>query len=317
MTEHVLKTQSRSVPWAHVAQFAIVVSLVAVFIVTVRDLRGYHFTVLPRPYAASLVLGLGAVLSLFFLWYRLIARVSHQHVPFFGAMRIFAYTWLGRYLPGRIWSSVGKVFVGSRFGLSAEQLTLASLLEQILSNMAHAVLALFFLLFLLSERVDSPAVLISMSVLVLGAGLLVLQPTVLGRIVNTLLKRLGCSPLEPDRFPSRTEIFAFALGYSLPLFLYGGSFWLVVVALNPDNDLSPVYLLAAFVVGSFIGKLSFVLPAGGIGVREAALVFLLQSAVGLPLAILASLISRLSLALIDVLFVSAVSAVERLGIVDA
>ena len=188
--EHAVKTWFRRFPWARAAQVLIIVSLAVVLLATVRDLGHYDFTLLAKPVRCSLGLALAAVLSLFFVWYRLLARISHQPVPVLVALRIFAYSWLGRYVPGRVWSSVGKVYVGARFGLSTEELTLASLLEQILSNVAHICLALFFLLFLFSGKVDSPAILISVSVLLLGAGLVVLQPAVLTRIVNRLLKRV-------------------------------------------------------------------------------------------------------------------------------
>jgi glycosyltransferase 2 family protein len=313
--EHGWKTWFRRVPWARAAQGLIIVSLAVVLVATVRDLGSYDFTLLAKPYAASLGLALCAVLSLFLVWYRLLARISHRPVPLFVALRIFAYSWLGRYVPGRVWSSVGKVYVGKGLGLSTEELTLASLLEQILSNVAHIVLALFFLLFLYSGKVDSPAILISVGVLLLGAGLVVLQPSVLKRIVNLLLKRVGCGSLEQEHFPRGEEIMLFGLSYILPLILYGSSFWLIVVALDSTTKTSLLYLLGVFTIGSFVGKLSFVLPAGGIGVREAALVFMLQSTIGLPLAILASLMSRLSLALVDVCFVCSVSAVERLAAV--
>ena len=313
--EHALKTWFRTVPWARGAQVLIIVSLAVVLLATVRDLGHYDFTLLAKPYAASLGLALAAVLSLFLVWYRLLARISHRPVPLLVALRIFAYSWLGRYVPGRVWSSVGKVYVGARFGLSTEELTLASLLEQILSNVAHICLALFFLLFLFSGKVDSPAILISVSVLLLGASVVVLQPPVLKRIVNRLLKRVGCGVLEQGHFPGGKEIILFGFAYILPLILYGSSFWLIVLALDSTTKTSLPYLLGVFTLGSFVGKLSFVLPAGGIGVREAALVFMLQSTIGLPLAILASLMSRLSLALVDVCFVCSVSAVERLAAV--
>jgi uncharacterized membrane protein YbhN (UPF0104 family) len=299
--------------WAWAAQGLILVSLAVVFLATVRDLGSYDFTLLAKPYAASLGLALGAVLSLFLVWYGLLARISHRPVPLFGALKVFAYSWLGRYVPGRVWSSVGKVYVGARLGLSTEELTLASLLEQILSNVAHTVLALFVLLFLFSGAVDRPAVVISTAIAVLGAGLIVLQRRVLERIVNLFLKRLGYGALEQERFPSGGEIMLVGLAYILPLILYGSSFWLIVVALGAATQTSLLYVLGVFIIGSFVGKLSFVLPAGGIGVREAALVFLLQATIGLPLAVLASLMSRLSLALVDVGFVCAVSVVERIG----
>ena len=313
--EHALKTWFRTVPWARGAQVLIIVSLAVVLLATVRDLGHYDFTLLAKPYAASLGLALAAVLSLFLVWYRLLARISHRPVPLLVALRVFAYSWLGRYVPGRVWSSVGKVYVGARFGLSTEELTLASLLEQILSNVAHICLALFFLLFLFSGKVDSPAILISVSVLLLGAS--VVGAPAAGSQANRQppLKRVGCGVLEQGHFPGGKEIILFGFAYILPLILYGSSFWLIVLALDSTTKTSLPYLLGVFTLGSFVGKLSFVLPAGGIGVREAALVFMLQSTIGLPLAILASLMSRLSLALVDVSFVCSVSAVERLAAV--
>ena len=227
--EHALKTWFRSVPWARVAQVLIAVSLAVVLLATVRDLGNFDFTLLAKPYAASLGLALAAVLSLFLVWYRLLARISHQPVPLWVALRVFAYSWLGRYVPGRVWSSVGKVYVGARLGLSTEELTLASLLEQILSNVAHTCVALFFLLFLFSGKVDSPAILISLSVLLLGAGLVVLQPPVLRRIVNRLLKRVGCGVLEQEHFPGGEEIILFGFGVHPA----AGSLRLVILADRP------------------------------------------------------------------------------------
>ena len=309
---HASTTRFRRLPWGRLAQVLIVVSLAVVFLATMRDLRGYDFTILPWPFAASLVLAFSTILSLFYAWYRLIVRVSRRSVPLFGALRIFAYSWLGRYVPGRVWSSVGKVYVGAKLGLSVEELTLASVLEQVFSNLAHVVLALFFLFFLFTGDLANPATLVSVSAFSIGAGLLVLQPPVLRGLVNLILRRLGGKSLDQAQFLHNGESALFVLAYVVPLLLYGGSFWLIVVALDSATNASLLHMMGAFTVGSFIGKLAVVLPAGGIGVREAALVVILQPTIGLQPAILASLISRLSLALVDVSFVFLVSAVDRL-----
>ena len=116
--EHALKTWFRTVPWARGAQVLIIVSLAVALLATVRDLGHDHFTLLAKPYAASLGLALAAVLSLFLVWYRLLARISHRPVPLLVALRVFAYSWFGRDVPGRVWSSVGKVYIGATFGRS-------------------------------------------------------------------------------------------------------------------------------------------------------------------------------------------------------
>ena len=291
MQAQVVKTWLGGLPWGRIAQVVIIGSLAVVFVVTIRDLRGYDFTLLPGRYAAGLALALGAVLSIFYTWFRLIARVSGRSVPLGQAVSVFAASWLGRYVPGRVWSSVGKVYVGSKLGLSTEELTLASVLEQVFSTLAHIVIALFFLFFMFSRTVYSPGTIASVAILLLGAGLIVVQAPILRRIVNMILTRLGCRSLEHAQFPDNTESVVFVLAYFVPLLLSGGSFWMILLALDSTATVSLPSAVGIFVMGSFIGKVTLVLPAGGIGVREAALVFLLQPMVGLSLAILASLIS--------------------------
>ncbi len=312
-----MKNPFRDVSWGRIGQVGIVFSLGLVLLTTIRDLRGHDFTILPTPLAASLVFGLGAILSLVYLWYLLIARISSQPVSFFVAVRTFAHSWLGRYLPGRIWSSVGKVYVGSRFGLSTSELTLASVLEQVFSSVAHVILTLCFVTFLFSGNIHHAGTLVAVSTVSLIFGVLLLHPLVLQRIVNVFVRRLGCGSLEADDLPNTTESAFFVLAHMLPLILYASSFWFIVVAIDPTTQATLTHMMGLFTIGSFAGKLSFVLPAGGIGVREAALVFLLQPTTGLPLAIVASLVSRLVLAVTDVFFVSTVSVVERLGIVGS
>jgi uncharacterized membrane protein YbhN (UPF0104 family) len=308
-------TQFEKLPnarWGRLGYIIIVASLALVLLATVRDLNGYHFSISPWPLAASIALAFSTVFALFLAWYWLLVRVSGQPVPWLEAIRIFAYSWLGRYVPGRVWSSVGKVYVGGRLGLSVEELTLASVLEQVFSNLAHVLLALFFLFFLFSGEIGNPLILISIGLSLAGAGLLVLQPTILRRLVNLILRRLGRRSLDTVHFPGNRESIFFVLGYTVPLLLYGGSFWLVVEALSPTTDASLIDMISAFTIGSFVGKLAFVVPAGGIGVREAALVIILQPMIGLPQAVLASLISRLGLVLVDLAFVCMVFGIDRI-----
>ena len=211
----------------------------------------------------------------------------------------------------------GESVLGSQFGLSTQELTLAGVLEQIFSNVTHVVVALFFLVFLFSNTVDNPAILLSVGIALVTVALFTLQPAVLQRVVNVLLRRMGHRVLAREQFPGNKEIALLAAAYGVPLLCSGCSFWLIIVSLEPSPNLGFLQAVGIFVIGSLLGNLVFILPAGGIGIREAALVLLLQPAIGLPMAIVGSLVSRLSLALVDILFVSTISAVARLGLLDA
>jgi hypothetical protein len=104
------------------------------------------------------------------------------------------------------------------------------------------------------------------------------------------------------KFFTKEIIFIFLiyfLVYSL-IFFSGGIFFLSLIKLHQLNIGNPVFVISAYIFSSFIGTITPGAP-GGIGVREAILIFILGREYPESIILQGLIIQRISLILCDLL----------------
>lgn len=233
------------------------------------DLAAHPVTLAWGPLWLSCV-GLVAFLGLGCeLWRRLLAGLGYR-LDYRTAFYILFYSNVAKYLPGGVWNMVGRVVLAERAGVPRLASSVSVLMETACQVVAALVIAL---------GAFGPALLPNVGAL---AGLLV--AVVVGmhpRILNAWLA-LGerLTRRELPRLPfSYGVVLLLLVGYVLNWLLLGVSFAALGQALSPGPlDAARLgRLTGSFAVAWNAGVFAFFFPAG-LGVREAALTWLLAGA---------------------------------------
>jgi len=214
-------------------------------------------------------------------------EVSHRKL--FG---IFIYSWLARYVPGKIWLPLGKVYLGVRSGLDKGSMVLSSFFETVLSTLSQLLATI--IAFLIFFRYLYPPSHLFMVLLIAGTlfVFIVIQRPILGFLTKRAFERVVKSEMSLQSLLSYKDMLQIICYYFIPTLLVCFSFLSVTVAVI---DLPASYypaIVGSYAVANFLAKVTLITPAG-LGVKEGILAGLLSPLMSLPLAIGAIVASRL------------------------
>jgi uncharacterized membrane protein YbhN (UPF0104 family) len=266
------------------------------------NLKSEEIDVQPALLLLSGLLLAGDVLLRSVIWADLLGYYTGQERPPLRRLaKVFVYSWIGRYLPGKVAYVVGRFYLGRSVGVPSPALVGSIAYENVL--LLVAALALASLTLVPSLAAESESVLPYLALPVLAVGVMVaLQPPVLRRGLHFVLRLLGREPLEADwLLPPRRMGKVIALYFAV-FCLSGAGFYLIIVSLT---SYSPRYLPLAvgiYTLAGVLGMFAIFAPAG-IGVREGFMVGLLQFTMPLEVAILVSLVARAWATIVDLLLV--------------
>jgi glycosyltransferase 2 family protein len=242
----------------------------------------------PLRLTASLILLAGVSMAHALLWRRIMQDLHIGDPSVRTTMRVYFLASLGRYLPGKVWQLAGLAVLAGQAGLPAGSAAAAAVLGQF----GFLTTGLLFLGITLPEwptalGVEAPVTL----PLVAGAALLAVGSTVLWMLVATpaghgfrervagtaggpLGQRLRAAFALADRVRPR-DAAVWAAGYALSWVALGAAFVLFVSAFHPAAAAAPRFVGGTVAAAYLTGYLFIVVPAG-IGVREGAMLILLQ-----------------------------------------
>jgi glycosyltransferase 2 family protein len=259
----------------------------------------------PLPLAASFVLLVAVYVAHALLWRRIMTDLGIGHPARSTTLRVYFLASLGRYLPGKLWQLAGLAVLSARAGLPPGRATAAAILGQF----GFLTTGLLFLGITLPEwrvafGMDAPATLplaLAAALLAGGGGLLwVLVATPAGHGVR---ERLGAAmggrggdgiraafDLADRVRPGNAAVWA--AGYALSWVALGVAFTLFVGAFHPAAGAAPRFVAGTVAAAYLMGYLFVVMPAG-IGVREGAMLVLLQQVAPEPgAALVVTVLSR-------------------------
>ncbi len=293
-----MSRRGRGSRWVRVGRWAFLALIGAVWARTLWRqgpyVRAYEWQVSWPWLAVALGLLLAQMGTLGVAWGRLLHAVGWT-TPVSVAASVWLRAQIARYLPGGLWDVAGRAVLGRAWAVPPRATSAAAVLE-----VAFQVLAAG--LFLVVTLVFAPVPAVTRYVPWLLAGMGVLAGTVLSplfpRGVNAVLRRWNRPPLAVDLSP-RVGLQLLAL-YVLAHACQGAGFGLFVRGLTPV-PISLLPLLAAAYVAAWLVGYVVILAPTGIGVREAALVVLVQAYVAAPVALAAALGYRVWLTLRDAL----------------
>jgi len=248
-----------------------------------------------------------------FIWRMIVIKVDAQaSVDVLTAFKIYNYSLLGKYVPGKIFSSVGRVYFGRKEDLSARHLGAAAVFELAFSSIAEFTLGLFFLILFIKDFSYLNRHVFLIVTVMIALGVVLVHPKVTGWLINSLLRKINKEPLEDSSFPdyiSMLRITAFSL---IPPLTHAFSFALLSKAVLGDIQIDLLFLMGGYIVSALLGHISFIVPAG-LGVREGFLVIYLKKALALPLATFLSLLSRVWFVLADMVLIASTFLIVKLN----
>lgn len=240
-----------------------------------------------RPKPEWLLAALAAATSNLFLlggaWIRLLRELGGT-IGYIEGMRVWTWTNLGRYLPGRVWQlsaltlylrekrQIGGIGLGSN-------LTLQVLLLATGAAVAFAVLGL--------RLAEGRVALVSVALGVTAVALVVaLRPSMVAR----LSARMGVLMGEPDVtvHPRRAALWEAAGIVVLSWFVNGLSLWLLWRGVGASVGPDPWFWTGAFAAAYLAGYVALFAPAGLV-VREGALALVLVNFGGMGAAAAAAI----------------------------
>jgi hypothetical protein len=226
----------------------------------------------------------------------------HARLPVVDVLSVIWIATLGKYVPGKVATLGGTMWLLARYGVRVE---LAALVPTLATGMLIIVALLFSVpaLFspLLQESVRHPALIAS---LVVAGGVTALHPSVFHFGMNWATRLLKRPPIEErlavaDLVP--------ALGWtSVCCLLTGLSAWLACRAFTPVGLDTIPYVMESALLGGVAGILAVFCPAG-LGVREGVFLLLLSPVTGPEMASLIIIYLRVQQTIAD-LVLAAVGA---------
>jgi glycosyltransferase 2 family protein len=267
-----------------------------------------------RPRPLPLVLSFALLVGVYFmhalLWRRILSDLDIGRLSIRAAARVYFVSSLGRYLPGKLWQLAGLAVLSRREGLPPG----ASASAAVLGQFGFLTTGLLFLGIMLPEwrtalRADGTGggngavgpLGVGAALLITGGALLWLlvatpvghgfRHRLIGRSGSRAGPRVRAAFELADRVTPRSAAL-WASGYAASWVLLGVAFALFVSAFVPAAAAAPRYLAGAVAASYLAGYLIVIAPAG-IGVREAAMLLILQPVVpDAGAALVVSVLSR-------------------------
>lgn len=251
-----------------------------------------HFNLLYLILSAVLAFS-GFLISIYLM--ELLLLSLNQKISYSQSLRLIGKSQLGKYLPGRVWTTASRIYLAEQEKLSKSKILLGSLVEQEYVFVTALVLSIIFLGFRGSLlQVDFTV----FNILLLLLALLFLNP-----ISLTFLLKLGMklSRLDyPDwRFSFRLYFILLA-GYSFCWILQGLGFFFLAKSFY-DLDYTWLKKFLGIYLSSWVLGFVAVFAPGGLGVREGSMSLFLKSYFSAGFAISLSLVGRVWISILEFL----------------
>jgi uncharacterized membrane protein YbhN (UPF0104 family) len=253
-----------------------------------HQIADYNWQLNPSLVLVAIVLFVTATLLGNVIWL-LLMRSFGAHIAIRPALRVYCTSNLGKYLPGKVWHVLARVYLAQQYGAPVARATSGSVIDVLIFVAAGCVVSVLALPTLLGWDIEAPLLVGLMLVTAAVIGML-LHPAVLNTLFafgGRYVARLRDVRLEVG-FPSILRIFG------LDLLLWAvicGGVYAAVHAVSPVS-ISHAPTLAAIYAVSYTSGLIMPLAPAGLGVREGATIFFLAPLVGAPAAVVSTALIR-------------------------
>ena len=302
--EHESPTKPRGRGWLKLAfKLLLLLVLVGFWYIYVRkyweDLRTAEWSI---PWAACGASGAVALIGYLvrgLQWNPLCHEITGYRLGWLRAVRATSIAWMGRYIPGKIWSLAGKAYLSSPDRKKVAPAALAVTIDTLLSQGCGVLLAATLAWFQPNSRFNT-GLASGVGVAMAVGAILICHPRVFGPLVNGVLWVLRQPPLE--RAPRFGVLLAVAGANIVSFICWGASLTLLAMAVADVGFGDLPIITALFAMAWVSGFLALIAPAG-LGVRDSILVLGFQELLHMPpaQAVFVMLLSRVMTTLVEVL----------------
>ena len=218
------------------------------------------------------------------LGWNLILRVLGGRLSHKRALKIFFITDLAKYIPGKVWTMVGKVYMCKEEGVPVAVTSTSVVIQPLIQVISGLLIFLLSLPFWTktSDFINN----LYFFFLLIPLGLLLLHPAIMTKPLNFVLKKLKQKPIELKI--KYSHILSILLLWCGLWVLTGITYYFLIISVHPFPLLNLPVTIGIFAIA---GVSQFLTPSG-IGVLEGMLTVLLGLYFPIPVAILIALLVR-------------------------
>jgi hypothetical protein len=267
------------------------------------ELRSEEIDLQPAYLVLGVLAGVAALVILSLGWTSLVRQLSAPGPVSTGRLvSAFFYSWVARYVPGKVAYVVTRFYLGRSLGYGAPVLWGSIAYENALQIVAGFGFAFLVIVPYVAREAGSALLLLLLLPLIAIVGALALQPRFLHRALSIGLSLIGREPVPADVLLRPRQIVRMLALYAAAFAVYGTGFYLLARSLTPYPVGYLPLAAGAFTIGGIMGMVTIIAPAG-LGVREGVTVLVLQLTMPLETAALISLASRVWATVVDLVVI--------------
>ena len=249
-------------------------------------ISGYDWTPDPLLCVLSVFLLVIAYIISSYGW-TLVLRMLDVKISLKKRLSIYLLSIFGRYIPGGIWSALGRMYLCKGEGIPNSRSGMSILLEQAYPVVAACIV--FVLSLFLWDSTDSLTKMIPLLILI-PLFIVFLHPWPFLKIANPILSLLGKGQIDISlSFSNMLKLTGYYIIYWIAS---GAAFYLFIQSFYPmESHIIPI-IIGTYAASFAAGYIAFLAPAG-LGVREGSLIFLLSFFMPASVAIGVAILSRL------------------------
>ena len=226
------------------------------------------------------------------LGYYIFVRLINADAPFLKVLKSRYISDMGRYVPGKIWTVLWRLYFLKGYSITKLQIIVSSLIE--MAMMCLGSLLMFLLTLLFWDARLQPWMYVVF--LLIPAVFIAIYPKVLNWSINVIERIRGKEEVKIRT--SYGRMLGTTLFYLFYWMVYGLGSFLLISSITPIGwELFPM-ITGVFAITWLLGFVSFLAP-GGLGVRDGLLVYFLIFIFPEPIAIIITLVTRLQISLIE------------------
>lgn len=294
-----MKTPNRSWKgWVKTPIKVVLIAGIAFFLARVLitnwgGIAGHSWEVRWAPLGISFVFLILFYLLSFLLW-EMLCREMGVVLPPFMNLAIWFFSQTGKYLPGKVWGAVGRIYLADRFGVRKMDTGLCLAYEAVFTTLGGGLITLLTVPFWAGAIGGFQTIWLLIG---LSGTILLMQRRVIGWIVNRSLQMFH---LPTVTIPFAGLFLFRLLLVSCLLWVSGGiGFFFLVDAVYPSDWAMAVPMVGIFAASCMMGILAFLSPAG-IGIREGAFILLLGPHMPTEVAVVVAFGARLWMTCVEV-----------------
>jgi uncharacterized membrane protein YbhN (UPF0104 family) len=217
---------------------------------------------------------------------------------------MIATTQIGKYIPGKIWYMLGRVYIGTKEKIDGKSLAVSMVLETCLLLISSSII------FLLSTIINGnySTIYLSICIVLTLLAITVLHPRILSWATNFILRLFNKREIQINvSYLQIIKLSVYFFGLWIAQII---GFYLLIRAIYPVSITNIFTVSAAYTLSWMVGFAVIIVP-GGLGVREGMMSLLLSPILPAPLDIAISFIARVWITVFELVVFFIGLAIQR------